>query len=318
MIEPLDARQMLAATAGGFRDLYATNTYNPKTINLRYYVSDPAIEGTVVDMKYGLGNVRVSLLDKTTPATVANFLKYVDAKRYDNTFIHRTVSNFIVQGGGYSFATGQTETVPSFGSVVNEFHVPNTRGTMAMAKVDGDPNSATNQWFYNVADNRSNLDAQNGGFTAFAKVVGNGMTVVDKIGALTRIDAGEPFEELPVQSYDGKSAITSANLVTLQSVSRVSTVTGTTLAKVTASSNKASLVTTVLKSGKLTLYYNAKNTGTATITVTATGVDGSVSTDAFKVRLVASTPSVQAVKAPALAPAEKTREHDSIVSLLEL
>ena len=282
-VESLERRQLLSAHAGGFRDLHATNTYGPKTINLRYYVGDDAIEGTVVDMTYDLGNVRVALLDKTAPATTVNFLKYVDAKRYAATFLHRAEKGFIVQGGGYSFTGGNTQTVAAYAPVASESQASNTRGTLSTAVLGNDPDSATSQWFYNVADNSATLDAKASSGTVFGRVVGGGMTVVDKVAALTTFNAGTAFPELPVQNYDGHSTLTNANLVTLQSVGRVSTVTGTTVLKVTASSNKASLVTTVVKSGKLTLYYSGTNTGTATITVTATGVDGSVATDAFKV-----------------------------------
>jgi cyclophilin family peptidyl-prolyl cis-trans isomerase len=70
-----------------------------------------------------------------------------------------------------------------------------------MAKLGNDPNSATNQFFFNLSDNSSNLDTQNGGFTVFARVA-EGMDVVDAMAGAateTRNDpAGNPFENVPV------------------------------------------------------------------------------------------------------------------------
>ena len=70
------------------------------------------------------------------------------------------------------------------GPIKNEFKISNTRGTVAMAKLGGNPDSATCQFFINVADNGSNLDYQNGGFTVFGKVV-EGMDVADKIAVVS-------------------------------------------------------------------------------------------------------------------------------------
>ena len=292
-VETLDARRLLSASASGFEDVRAIQGTDPRSINLRYYVRDTNIEGTVVDAKYDVGTVRIALLDKTAPKTTANFLKYVDAGRYDDSFVHRVATGFVVQNGGYTFDDKNGVTaIEKYGPVVNEYKTSNTRGTIAMAKLGGDPNSATNEWFYNLADtNASNLDNQNGGFTVFAKVIGSGMKTVDRIAALPLIDQGSPFDTLPVQDYDGKSTITSKNLVTLESVDRVATVTGTTVAKVTVSSSKSSIATASIKSGKLILNYSDHKSGTTVITVTATGVDGSVSTDSFNVKVVA--PPVQ-------------------------
>src|ERR1041385_5885382 len=85
-----------------------------------------------------LGDIDVLLFQDVAPKNVANFLSYVNSNAYDNTFIHRSVPNFVIQGGGYKFINGQPVAIAQHSPVVNEFHVSNTRGTLAMAKVAND------------------------------------------------------------------------------------------------------------------------------------------------------------------------------------
>ena len=162
-----------------------------------------------------LGNIEIEMLEDDAPNTVANFLEYVDSGRYDLTFMHRSVPGFIIQGGGFTFDAdaGTAPGIPTLPAIDNEFKISNTRGTLAMAKVGGDPDSATSQWFINLGDNAADLDNQNGGFTVFARVVGNGMQVADAIAGLQRVDAGGVFGELPVIDYNG-GAVVAENLVT--------------------------------------------------------------------------------------------------------
>ncbi len=159
------------------------------------------VMATNVLIETPLGDIEIELLEDDAPKTVANFLNYLDSDRYVNTFLHRSVPGFIVQGGGFIFVDGSAPAVETFPPVVNEFKISNTRGTVAMAKLSGDPNSATSQWFFNVADNSTNLDNQNDGFTVFARVVNDGMDVVDAIAALPRVDAGGAFGDLPVIDF---------------------------------------------------------------------------------------------------------------------
>ena len=113
---------------------------------------------TVVRFETPLGSFDVELFDDVTPLTVTNFLNYVNDGDYENSFIHRKVNDFIVQGGGFTFENDLVGNVPEDPPVINEFNLSNVRGTIAMAKLGGDPNSTTSEWFINLADNSENLD----------------------------------------------------------------------------------------------------------------------------------------------------------------
>jgi len=183
-----------------------------------------AASATTVQFQTVLGDFEVNLYDKTTPETVKNFLAYVNANAYMNTIIHRSEVNFVVQGGGYKY-TGAMPlvTIPQNAKVINEPIYSNVRGTIAMAKLGSDANSATNQWFFNLADNAANLDKQNGGFTVFGQVTGNGMAIVDAIAALNRFNMGGALTKIPLRDYTttdytNNVAITDKNLMLIQNV----------------------------------------------------------------------------------------------------
>ena len=163
------------------------------------------LQAQTVVFNTNLGDIKVELASAAAPVTVQNFMSYVNAaagSNYDGTFFHRSINNFIVQGGGfYVPVDGLATPVPTQPPIVNEFGISNTRGTIAMAKLGGDPDSATNQWFFNTADNSANLDNQNGGFTVFGTVT-SGMEVVDAIEALPAFDLDGPgsatFDNVPL------------------------------------------------------------------------------------------------------------------------
>lgn len=165
-----------------------------------------ATGGTVVIIETNQGTFKIQLFDSDTPATVQNFLNYVERDDYKGTFFHRSVPGFIVQGGGFKYnsVTGQADPIRQDPPVKNEFKFSNTRGTVAMAKLSGDADSATNQWFVNLANNSGNLDDQNGGFTVFGQVIENGMSVVDAIAALPRVNFGGAFTDVPTVNYNGE------------------------------------------------------------------------------------------------------------------
>ena len=158
-----------------------------------------------------LGNIRVQLRPDVAPQTVANFRYYVNNGSYTNMFFHRSVAGFVIQGGGYTFSNGQVYQIPTQPPAVNEFHLSNVRGTIAMALIPGQANSATDQFFFNTANNAASLDPQ--GYTVFGSILdSSGLAVMDAINALPTTNAGTPFDQLPVIGYTNGN-VTASNLV---------------------------------------------------------------------------------------------------------
>ncbi len=190
------------------------------------------------------GDIFVELFDGATPITASNFLNYIDDgngnRRYDGIFFHRSISGFVIQGGGFKYdpAAGDFGTEASTPHILqddvilNEFDLSrsNLRGTVAMAKLGGNPDSASSEWFFNLADNSANLDNQNGGFTVFGRVLGAGMTLVDSIAALATVDLSVPpnppdppahsnvFASLPVVNSIQNNLVTDDDLVMISSM----------------------------------------------------------------------------------------------------
>lgn len=174
--------------------------------------------GTIVRVSTSMGDYSIELLDDIAPNTVQNFLNYVARDDYNGTYLHRVEDGFVVQGGAYRFQPfiGPID-IPLDPPIVNEFNESNLRGTVAMAKFEGDPDSATNQWFVNLADNTS-LDAANGGFTVFGRVLGEGMAVLDAIDALPFVSLGAKASSAPYTSaiYESPTAFVYQNVEVTQ------------------------------------------------------------------------------------------------------
>lgn len=166
----------------------------------------PLKAASLVRFETVLGDIDVRLFETATPASVANFLNYVADGDFDDSFIHRAPTNFVLQGGGFRWpeSDGGITSVPTDPPVVNEPGLTNVRGTLAYAKLGSDPNSATSGWFFNLSDSNANqspgpqLDTQNGGFTVFGSVIGDGLQVIDALASLQVVNAGSPFDNLPV------------------------------------------------------------------------------------------------------------------------
>lgn len=134
---------------------------------------------TIVDMKTSMGNIEIELFDDKAPVSAKNFESYVKSNFYTGTIFHRVIPGFMVQGGGLEANMVEKSTKAP---IVNEASngLKNTRGTLAMARTS-DPNSASSQFFINVADNNFlNKSAMDAGYAVFGKVT-KGMDIVDKI-----------------------------------------------------------------------------------------------------------------------------------------
>ncbi len=177
-----------------------------------------------VKISTNLGDMVLELYPDKAPKTVANFLQYVNDHHYDGTIFHRVIAGFMIQGGGYTKAYAEKPTrapvVHEGQSALAKGGDKNVIGTVAMARTS-EPNSATSQFFINIADNafldptvvppgdpvpsftyngrtytnvpRANLENNPKlvGYTVFGKVI-QGMDVVDKIKSIPTGASG-PF-----------------------------------------------------------------------------------------------------------------------------
>lgn len=149
------------------------------------------------------GDIALELNREKAPITVANFLAYTDKKFYDGTIFHRIMKTFMIQGGGF---TEDGKQKPTDKTIKNEWQngLKNTRGTIAMARIGGNPDSASSQFFINVADNAVLDQARDGAaYAVFGKVVA-GMDVVDQIrnvpvGPDARGEPSKPTEIITIE-----------------------------------------------------------------------------------------------------------------------
>jgi cyclophilin family peptidyl-prolyl cis-trans isomerase len=163
--------------------------------------SGPSGQKPVVVIETSMGTIKAELYPDKAPVTVKNFLQYVDDHFYDNTLIHRVVPGFVIQGGGFAPGRIPKKTRPE---IRNESSngLSNTRGTLAMARTDM-PDSASSQFYINIADNSKKLDKDHEprhvGYCVFGKVI-EGMDVADKIDAVPTEEGDFPKEEVLIKT----------------------------------------------------------------------------------------------------------------------
>jgi len=158
----------------------------------------------VVIMETTLGAIHIEMNPEKAPITVKNFLAYVNSGHYNGLSFHRVIPGFMIQGGGM---TPDMQERATKAPIKNECKngLKNSRGTLSMARTS-DPDSATSQFFINVANNEA-LDfpnAQGSGYAVFARVT-KGMDVVDKIVGVETGTRGF-HQNVPVKAIVIKSA----------------------------------------------------------------------------------------------------------------
>ena len=150
----------------------------------------------MLEFKTSKGTFTVQLFDKQAPITVENFLRYADEGFFEGTVFHRVIPGFMIQGGGL---TADLNNKKGHEPIKNEATngLKNKRGTLSMARTN-DINSATSQFFVNVADNDF-LDNKPGsyGYAVFGRI-DSGMDVIDAIAAVKTGNRGG-HQDVPVE-----------------------------------------------------------------------------------------------------------------------
>ena len=162
--------------------------------------SDAKGNQTMLKMSTTLGDIEIELYPEAAPATVENFINYVESGHFDGLVFHRIIPGFMIQGGGFTSDMQQRETQSPIKNEADN-GLKNLVATLSMARTQ-DPDSATSQFFINLVDNgfldHTAKTSQGWGYAVFAKVV-SGMDVVAKIGAVPTTKVG-PHSDVPVEA----------------------------------------------------------------------------------------------------------------------
>lgn len=238
------------------------------------------VVGTAVRMETPLGFIDMELLDDDAPTFVTNFKNYF--ADYANAIVHRLTRQAsdglgVIQGGGFTVSGSTVTAIATDPPINNDFDPanPNVRGSIAMARLGGDVNSATSQWFINTIANAT-LDTQE--FTVFGHVIPSSLAIVDAIAALTDFDVREltgvtALGETPLRDYTPFSVALAGSVATTSGSPTV-TGTGTTFTTAIPADKQIRIggqtfeVNTVNSDTELTLTTNA--------TTTASGVTANV------------------------------------------
>lgn len=232
----------------------------------------------------------MALFSNRTPVTRENFLIYVAKGSYVNSFIHRSIPGFVIQGGASRIVENSIVDVPTGPPIVNEFGVSNTLGTISMAKLGGNPDSATSQWFISIGENSGNLDLQNGGFTVFARITQETLKNAQTFGdpaSFPTFNYGGIYNELPLWHEHVPTNLQISEFILFPSVTLVPLPAGqagesaTLSYSVISNSNPSVATASIQSSASLNLVPLAGVGGSTIITVRATDSVGNTVDNSF-------------------------------------
>ena len=283
-------------------DLFSIPT-QPVALNLNNVFGTEAIDDQVVrftSQSFAVGVsmvVDMAMFSNRTPVTRTNFLKYVADGSYTNSFVHRSVPGFVIQGGASRIVNSNIVSVSTYPPIVNEFGVSNTLGTVSMAKLGGDPNSATSQWFVSLGANSTILDPQNGGFTVFGRVTkdtfGNAQTFGNPV-EFPISNYGGIYTDLPLYKTHVASILYVSEFILFTTVALAPLPVGqageiATLTYTVVSNSNPTLATASIQSpATLNLVPLAAQTGAAIIIVRATDSVGNTVDNSFNLNVTAT------------------------------
>lgn len=276
---------------------FGTAEVLPELVRLTYEFEDAA---NTLQQR----NLDFLLFAEETPLTRDNFLGYVERGDYLGSAIHRSAPQFVIQGGGFgitSLATGlASTTVVTQGEVLNEFGIVNNQGTISMAKLGGDPDSATSQWFVSLAPNQDNLDFQNAGFTVFGRITRATFPNAQLLDPLTNggefrvTNVGGAFASAPIHftAFDDPPTLTEGDFPIFREVVRApipagEVGTGLPLTyEVTSLASSRSFASAEIVGSQLILSYNDAQVGdNVELTISGTDEVGTVIQDTMVVTM---------------------------------
>ncbi len=156
--------------------------------------TDPYADTQEVLLQTSMGNITIALRNDK-PITTENFVNLANEGIYDNTIFHRVIAGFMIQGGdptGTGFGDSSIPNIQDEADVGVDNH--NFNGTIAMANT-GAANSASSQFFINVADNNNRYASFDSSYTVFGKVV-SGMDIVMQISQVATNSDDKPLEDV--------------------------------------------------------------------------------------------------------------------------